>query len=163
MDKLKYEVEKFEEKLKDYPLLQKLEDDTGIKKAYIVLGASAVLLLILFFGFGAGLICNLVGFIYPAYCSFKAIESKMKDEETQWLIYWVVYAIFTLLENFVDLVLYWLPFYYSFKMAFLVWLMLPSTQGASFIYNSFLKDALKNAEEKLEQVVRDSEKSKKKD
>ena len=32
-----------------------------------------------------------------------------------------------------------LPFYFSFKLAFLVWLMLPQTQGAKFIYDSFLK------------------------
>jgi len=95
-----------------------------------------------------------VGFIYPAYCSFLAIESSSSDDDTQWLIYWVVYAIFTVMENFVDIILYWVPFYFSFKLAFLVWMMLPSTQGAAFIYNSFLKDALRTAEEKLDQAVR---------
>jgi len=53
------------------------------------------------------LVSNLVGFIYPAYASFKAIETTGKDDDTQWLIYWVVYATFCLVEVFADILLRW--------------------------------------------------------
>ena len=52
-----------------------------------------------------------------------AIESKTKGDDTQWLVYWVIFAIFSIMEVFVDLVLYWIPFYYAFKLAFLLWAM----------------------------------------
>ena len=38
---------------------------------------------------GPQVISVLVGFTYPAYQSFKAIESNNKDDDTQWLVYWV--------------------------------------------------------------------------
>ena len=40
---------------------------------------------------------------------------------------------------FVDYVLFWLPFYYSAKIAFLVWLMHPSTRGAETLWRSLLR------------------------
>ncbi len=59
------------------------------------------------------------------------------------LTYWVVYALFTVLEVCRNL----LPsFWYSMKLGILVWAMLPQTQGAEFIYSNFLKDFISGAE-----------------
>lgn len=51
-------------------------------------------------------------------CSFsiKAIESPNKDDDTQWLTYWVVYGIFSIAEFFSDLFLSWFPFYFLMKV-----------------------------------------------
>lgn len=46
----------------------------------------------------------LIGTIYPMYMSFKAIESEEKEDDTQWLIYWVIYSTFTIAEVFVGTV-----------------------------------------------------------
>ena len=102
--------------------------------------------------------CSIVGFVYPAFKSFEAIEKKGRDD-TQWLIYWVVYAFFSIIETFVDILLYWIPFYYAFKMAFLLWAMLPQTKGAKFLYDSFLKDFLKRNESKIDAALNDAKKS----
>lgn len=118
-----------------------------------------VFVVLVFLGIGAGSLCNIVGFLYPAFKSFEAIESKQKGDDTQWLIYWVVYAFFSIIEVFVDFLIYWIPFYYAFKLAFLLWAMLPQTKGAKFLYDNFLKDFLKKNESKIDAALNDAKKT----
>lgn len=51
--------------------------------------------------------------------SIKAIESPNKDDDTQWLTYWVVYGVFGVGEFFSDILLSWCPFYYLCKVGVL--------------------------------------------
>ena len=92
------------------------QDTLHVPKEFLVLGGLALSLLILFFGMGAGSLCSIVGFAYPAFKSFQAIETHNGGDDTQWLIYWVVYAFFAVIESFIDVLLYWIPFYYAFKV-----------------------------------------------
>ena len=45
----------------------------------------------------------------------KAIESVNKDDDTQWLTYWVVFSVFSVAEFFTDLLLSWIPLYFFLK------------------------------------------------
>eukprot|EP00588_Corethron_pennatum_P009931 CAMPEP_0194265190 /NCGR_PEP_ID=MMETSP0169-20130528/515_1 /TAXON_ID=218684 /ORGANISM="Corethron pennatum, Strain L29A3" /LENGTH=212 /DNA_ID=CAMNT_0039005607 /DNA_START=94 /DNA_END=732 /DNA_ORIENTATION=- len=141
------------------PILQQIEDTTGARKEYVVSGAATLLTFLFFLGIGAGSLCRIVGFIYPAYKSFEAIENRTRGEDTQWLIYWVVYGFFTIIETFVDFLLYWVPFYFAFKLAFLLWAMLPQTKGAKFLYDTFLKDILKKNEKKFDEAFENAKNS----
>ncbi|KAG6413368.1 hypothetical protein SASPL_126077 [Salvia splendens] len=91
--------------------------------------------------------CCSVGVVLPVYSTFKAIESKDQDDQHKWLVYWAAYGSFTVAETFTDKLLYWCPFYYHLKFAFLVWLQLPSVEvGLSKINPvlfGFVKWALK--------------------
>jgi len=64
-----------------------------------------------------------------------------------------------MIEVFTDFLLYWIPFYYAFKLAFLLWMMLPQTKGAKFLYDSFLKDFLKKNESKIDQALDDAKRT----
>ncbi|KAH7482293.1 hypothetical protein PRIC1_008219 [Phytophthora ramorum] len=156
MEKVQVYMDKWAKDLDKFPVLQSAQDATGVEKLYLVAGGAALTLLLLLVGFGAGLICNLVGFVYPAFCSFKAIETDDKKDDVQWLTYWVVYACFNLVEIFADFLLYWIPFYYAFKLGFLLWLFMPSTLGASFLYMHFLAPFLKSQESRIDRAMKEA-------
>ncbi|CAD5210937.1 unnamed protein product [Bursaphelenchus xylophilus] len=115
-------------------VLETLEQKTGVKRLHIVGGIAALHALYLLFGHFAALVCNFIGFLYPAYVSITAIESITKDDDTQWLTYWVVFALFNVLEFFSHSITYYFPFYWLLKCAFLLWLYLPMTLGAHQLY-----------------------------
>ena len=62
---------------------------------------------------GAKLVSDLVGFVYPAYASFKAIDSDDPNDDTQWLTYWVVFACSSIVETAANFLISWIPFYVS--------------------------------------------------
>ncbi|MFH4978821.1 hypothetical protein AB6A40_005530 [Gnathostoma spinigerum] len=50
-------------------VLEWVEEKTGLKRLHIVLGFAALHILCLTFSNSAELICNIIGFVYPAFMS----------------------------------------------------------------------------------------------
>ncbi|KAF5300909.1 hypothetical protein FQR65_LT09072 [Abscondita terminalis] len=121
-------------------VLAKIEKTTGVNRLYIFLVSVALVGLWLVFGFAGQLVCNSIGFVYPAYVSIRAIESPSKNDDTKWLTYWVVFAIFSVVEYFADCIVGWFPMYWLLKCIFMVWLMIPTDfNGSIILYEKVIK------------------------
>ncbi|CAO4360658.1 Protein CBR-YOP-1 [Caenorhabditis briggsae] len=120
-------------------VLATVEAKTGLKRLHIVLGVVGLQAIYLIFGHSAQLVCNVMGFVYPAYMSIKAIESSNKEDDTQWLTYWVVFAILSVVEFFSVQIVAVFPVYWLFKSLFLLYLYLPTFLGATKLYHRFVK------------------------
>ena len=95
----------------------------------------------------------LVGVTLPAYWSIKAIESPQYDDDKQWLTYWAIYGLFTLLDQFANIILRIFPFYFIFKIIFLIWCFMPNTMGALFIYNKIVAPYFRKYEDKIDKKI----------
>ncbi|KAJ8682385.1 hypothetical protein QAD02_018177 [Eretmocerus hayati] len=109
------------------------EQKTGVDRIYLFVGGVAFLALYLVVGIGQQLVSNVIGFAYPAYCSMKAIETKEKDDDTKWLTYWAVFAVFTIVESFSDYIVGWFPVYWLAKCLLYIWLMVPTEYNGSLV------------------------------
>jgi len=120
--------------------LQQLEKRIGYSKVYIFLFVLLTLSSSIYVLGGAKLISDLVSFLYPAYMSFKAIDSGKATDDTQWLTYWVVFSFISIMEGLSGgLLIAWIPFYYVLKTGFFIWLFHPRYLGAGLVYTQALR------------------------
>ncbi|XP_038129595.1 receptor expression-enhancing protein 3 isoform X1 [Cyprinodon tularosa] len=102
----------------------------------------------------------LFGTLYPAYYSYKAVKTKNVKEYVRWMMYWIVFALYTVAETITDLTVAWFPLYYELKIAFVIWLLSPYTRGASLIYRKCLHPLLSSREREIDEyIVQAKEKS----
>ncbi|XP_052006145.1 receptor expression-enhancing protein 2-like [Xyrauchen texanus] len=93
------------------------------------------------------------GTLYPAYSSYKAVKTKNVKEYVKWMMYWIVYALFTAAETITDMFLSWFPFYFELKIAFVIWLLSPYTKGSSVLYRKFVHPTLSNKEKEIDEYI----------
>ncbi|KAJ7544128.1 hypothetical protein O6H91_09G065500 [Diphasiastrum complanatum] len=98
-------------------------------------------------------IIMLLGYMYPAYECFKAVEKNRPDIQQLrfWCQYWMIIAIITVVERVADVFISWVPMYCEAKLAFIIYLWYPKTKGTSYIYCSFLKPFLLSRETEIDQ------------
>lgn len=94
------------------------------------------------------------GTLYPAYASYKAVRTKNVKEYVKWMMYWIVFALFTCAETFTDVFFsFWFPFYYEIKIVLVLWLLSPATKGSSILYRRFVHPALSRREAEIDEAL----------
>jgi receptor expression-enhancing protein 5/6 len=120
-----------------------VEQRTQVPKAYAFIGAVTLFTLLHLVNSFAALVSNLLGWGLPAYLSFKALESPGNDDDAQWLAYWVIFGFFNFAEGFaLRALLYYFPWYFSFKTLFILWLQLPAFRVSTIYYAMLLRSSL---------------------
>ncbi|CAE6465607.1 unnamed protein product [Rhizoctonia solani] len=98
-------------------------------------------------------------FLYPGYGIYKALNSRPAGEAEQkaqaaehkrWLEYWSVMAFVMSAEYLAEWLVSWFPGYWLFKSIFLVWLVAPQTQGATFVFHHLLAPYLAQHEGEID-------------
>lgn len=79
-----------------------------------------------------------VGSLYPIYESIKAVCTIEETDDTTWLTYWIAQGIVSFSTEWIDglgnnVSTNW----DTFEFLFFLWLLLPFTDGAAFIFNYF--------------------------
>jgi len=98
------------------------------------------------------LVSYFMGFLYPCYMTFKALETTDKEDDKQWLMYWMVFSIMNFMEVF-EFLFAWFPLFYELKLAFIVWLVVPQTKGALKMYSQFLQPFLQQHEADFDRYI----------
>ncbi|KAF9980732.1 ER membrane protein DP1/Yop1 [Modicella reniformis] len=177
MDNFKVKAHRYhaqlDKELSQYPRLNQFQAATGVPKTYLALGTGVFFFVMIFFNLAGKLLSNLLGWIYPAYRSFKALESPVAEDDKQCgfatkhyvvltpvvdamiFIFEVVYGFVAIIESFTDVLLYWFPFYFLLKTLFLLWLMIPSFNGAVIIYTRILRPFLTEHHGKIDGAFKD--------
>ncbi|PKI63237.1 hypothetical protein CRG98_016422 [Punica granatum] len=86
----------------------------------------------------------IISLVYPLYASIRAIETKSLADDRQWLTYWVLYSMITLIELTFYKVLEWIPIWPYAKLILTCWLVIPYFKGAAFVYDHFLRSIFVN-------------------
>jgi receptor expression-enhancing protein 1/2/3/4 len=103
------------------------------------------------------LLSHVVGSLYPAYASYKAVRTKNVKEYVRWMMYWIVLAFFNSIEPFADIFIgFWFPFYYWLKIGVLVWLLAPHSNGASLLYKKFIHPSLMKKEDDIDALLEEA-------
>lgn len=131
--------------------LETIQNKFGLKGKYVVIFIVSMVTLV-FVGIFDRFITNMVATLYPAYSTIKSLEAKTNDDK-QWLSYWVVFGIFSIIDMFSPFFLRLTSLYFFFKIIFLLWCFMPNTQGATILYNLIIVHFFRKIEKDIEDAT----------
>ncbi|XP_786990.3 receptor expression-enhancing protein 2 [Strongylocentrotus purpuratus] len=99
------------------------------------------------------LVVLVFGTLYPAYYSYKAVKTRNVKEYVKWMMYWIVFALFSCVETVADIFASILPFYYEIKILFIFWLISPWTKGSTYLYRKCIHPALSKKEQEIDEYI----------
>ncbi|KPI42279.1 Receptor expression-enhancing protein 4 [Cyphellophora attinorum] len=105
------------------------------------------------FSFVADLISSVTCIILPAYISYKALRSRDPAQSHPWLIYFTILSLVQLADSYTDFITGWIPFFGVFRLFFMLYLVLPQTQGAKVLYLDYLEPYIVHHEKQIDEFI----------
>lgn len=99
------------------------------------------------------LVTGVSGLLFPMFASYRALVSNDISLIRPWLMYWVVFATLQFAEEVFRPIVRLVPFYGLFKTGFILWLVLPQTQGAIQLYQTKLEPWLRGHNAEIDNFV----------
>ena len=69
---------------------------------------------------GASVIAILGGVLYPSIESYRALGTESKEDDAQWLAYWIIFSLYYFVEYFLEIIFSCVPLYYEAKLTFVL-------------------------------------------
>ena len=126
-----------------------IQEKTGVKGIYVVI-LLIICVFLVYLNIFDTVITNLLGTLYPAFWTIKSIENDDLAEQKNWLTYWAVFGSFVLIDMFSPVIVKIIPFYFVFKIIFLIMLFMPGSKVGPFIYGILVKKILGKYEDKID-------------
>ena len=89
-----------------------------MKFSFFMVGVLILAMMIVLVG-GSKLMIDIIGFIYPAYMSFKSMDTSNVDD-TQWLTYWICFSFMNITETMLSFITSFIPMYSYLKIAIII-------------------------------------------
>ncbi|RMD42943.1 hypothetical protein DV735_g2235, partial [Chaetothyriales sp. CBS 134920] len=105
------------------------------------------------FGLVANLISSVTTTLLPAYLSYKALRTRDPAQINPWLIYFTILSLALLAESWTYFIISWIPFYSWLRLIFLLYLVLPQTQGAKLIYLDYVEPYIVHHEAQIDHFI----------
>ena len=109
-------------------------------------------------GIIADLLSSVFTILLPAYLSYKALRTSDPAQSTPWLIYFIILSLALLFESWTLFIVGWVPFYSWFRLFFLLYLVLPQTQGAKVIYLTYVEPFIMQHENDIDVFIGETHK-----
>ena len=129
-----------------------IQEKTGIKGTFVILGL-VLSVIFVYFNILDSIITNMVGTLYPAFWTIKSLEQNIIEEQKKWLTYWVVFGFFIIVDTSSIVIVKFIPFYFLFKILFLIWLFYPGSNGCTLVYHFIVKRIFRLYEDKIDSYV----------
>lgn len=82
------------------------------------------------------LLCTVVSILYPIYGSVQAIQFGSRDDHVQWIIFWAVQAILSMIECVLRTISTFPLYYLELKLVFALWLV--SGGGSETLFHALV-------------------------
>ena len=94
--------------------------------------------------------------LLPVFASYKALHTSDPAQLAPWLMYFVTLILLQTVENTFDFILSWVPFWSVFRFGIHLYLILPGSQGATFLYQKYIEPFLYHHEREIDQFITDT-------
>lgn len=94
--------------------------------------------------------------LFPVFASYKAIHTSDPAQLAPWLMYFMMLILLTTVENLFDFILSWVPFWSWMRFFLHLYLILPGSQGATFIYQEYVEPFLYHHEREIDDFITDA-------
>ncbi|KHN71686.1 Receptor expression-enhancing protein 4, partial [Toxocara canis] len=71
-----------------------------------------------------------------------ALRNARKNGDTRWLMYWTVFAVFSFIDNFAEIITKHFPIYWLLKAFFFFCLYFPDGRGSWMLYKRYVNPAI---------------------
>ncbi|PRP83383.1 receptor expression-enhancing protein 1-like [Planoprotostelium fungivorum] len=118
-------------------------------------------------------ICIIILYLAPAYQTWKSLKSnllsnydpfnssgmnippmqfyKELEEQKRLLHYWIVVGLLSIIEFYIDVLVFAIPFYYEIKIVFLAWLTY--SKGAEILFGAYIDPTLETHEKAIDDNI----------